>query len=107
MKNLILILTLCVMAKVSFAEPTNPNLNSDLDFRFDSQYSESESERGVANAKPEIEVDKGDPVPSMDKKGNVRVISPLMKKFLKKLMIVVFNTGNTKFQEISYKLAIS
>jgi hypothetical protein len=73
MKNLILILTLCVMAKVSFAEPTNPNLNSDLDFRFDSQYSESESERGVANAKPEIEVDKGDPVPSMDKKGNVRV----------------------------------
>ena len=61
------------MAKVSFAEPTNPNLNSDLDFRFDSQYSESESERGVANAKPEIEVDKGDPVPSMDKKGNVRV----------------------------------
>jgi hypothetical protein len=71
MKNLILILTLCVMAKVSFAEPTNPNLNADLDFRFDSQYSETESERGVANAKPEVE--KVDPAPSMDKKGNIRV----------------------------------
>ncbi len=69
MKNLILILTLCVMAKVSFAEPTNPNLNADLDFRFDSQYSEPESERGVANTKPEV--DK--PIPSMDKKGNVRM----------------------------------
>lgn len=69
MKNLILILTLCVMAKVSFAEPTNPNLNSDLDFRFDSQYSENESDRGVANAEPEV--DK--PTPSVDKKQNQKL----------------------------------
>lgn len=51
MKNLILLLALSLVAKISFAKPVHPTIDDDLDFRYESEI--KESQRGVANATPE------------------------------------------------------
>ena len=47
MKNLILILTLCVMAKTSFAKTVHPSIEDDRAFSFESE--SQDSQREVAN----------------------------------------------------------
>ena len=46
MKNIMLLLTMCLIAKASFAKPIHPNIDDDLDFRVESDF--KESDRGVA-----------------------------------------------------------
>lgn len=46
MKNLILLLAMCLMAKVSFAKTVHPSIDDDLDFKMETDY--RESDRGVA-----------------------------------------------------------
>ena len=46
MKNIILLLTMCLIAKISFAKPIHPTIDDDLDFRMESDL--KESDRGVA-----------------------------------------------------------
>ncbi len=41
MKNLILILTLCIMSKVSFAKTVNASIDGDLEFKFETEYSQT------------------------------------------------------------------
>lgn len=51
MKNIILLLALTLMAKVSFAKSVHPSIDDDLDFRYETEV--KESQRGVAAAEPE------------------------------------------------------
>lgn len=67
MKNLILLLSLCLMAKVSFAKTVNPSINDDLDFKYETNF--EESKRGFASTEENIKVDK-------DKKSKTKEISP-------------------------------
>lgn len=56
MKNLILLFSMCLMAKFSFAKTIHPSIEDDLDFKMESEY--KESDRGVAALeeveKPEV-----------------------------------------------------
>jgi hypothetical protein len=51
MKNLLLLLSMCLIAKFSFAQTVHPNIGDDLDFKMESDY--KESDRGVANLEDE------------------------------------------------------
>lgn len=51
MKNLVLLLTLCLMAKVSFAKTVNPSMDDDLDFKYETNF--EEGKRGFASTAPE------------------------------------------------------
>ncbi len=46
MKNVILLLAMCLVAKFSFAKTAHPSIDDDLDFKMETDY--RESERGVA-----------------------------------------------------------
>ena len=62
MKNLILIVTLCIVSQVSFAKTIHPKIDDDLEFKYESEIPET-SQRGVANAKdsePEMKIIKTD-----------------------------------------------
>ena len=56
MKNIILLLALSLVAKISFAKTVHPSIDDDLDYRYESEV--KDSQRGVAatpeTAKPDV-----------------------------------------------------
>jgi len=48
MKNIILLLALSLVAKISFAKTVHPSIDDDLDYRYESEV--KDSQRGVAAA---------------------------------------------------------
>lgn len=46
MKNVILLVVMCLVAKFSFAKTVHPSIDDDLDFKMETNY--QESDRGVA-----------------------------------------------------------
>lgn len=59
MKNLILLLAMCLAAKFSFAKTVHPSIDDDLDFKMETDF--RESERGVA-AFEKVEEKKEEPL---------------------------------------------
>lgn len=56
MKNVFLILAMCLVAKFSFARTVQPSIDDDLDFKMETDY--RESERGVAAFNEQKEEEK-------------------------------------------------
>lgn len=63
MKNLILLLAMCLVTKFSFAKTVHPSIDDDLDFKMDTDF--RESDRGVAALDEKKEMPKK---PSEDEK---------------------------------------
>jgi hypothetical protein len=64
MKNLILLLAMCLVAKISFAKTVHPSIDDDLDFKMETDF--RESDRGVAAFEKKEEAPKKEK--SSDKK---------------------------------------
>jgi hypothetical protein len=56
MKNIILLLALSLVAKISFAGPVHPLIDDDLDYRYESEV--KDSQRGVAAATEPVKEDE-------------------------------------------------
>lgn len=81
MKNLILLLTLCLMARVSFAKTINPSIDDDLDFKYETNF--EESKRGFAStSEGNTKVDKnGKKSPTAEEKPKERDVASDVEVF--------------------------
>lgn len=72
MKNLILLLAMCLAAKFSFAKTVHPTIDDDLDFKMENDF--RESDRGVANFE-KVEEEKEDQEDNKDEQKEREVAS--------------------------------